>query len=144
MVQAYNRGALSRTRALLVAWCCSKVMSLALMLLRMRQARAGQAGAMAGPGLEPQEGGGGIYRPAAVKVLRMMRREMTAAKIVECAARRLALAVSLVTVLPAALTSAQSRAARHLGAVDCRCQHFLQCWCTLSCFTQLETCQHYL
>lgn len=88
----------------------------------------GQAGALAGAGLEPQEGGHRIYsgakrgpcyiyRPAAVKVLRMMRREMTAGKIVECATR---LALAVFSVMSCLQHSHQAiSAAKHLGAVDC-------------------------
>ena len=63
------------------------------MLLCMTQMRTGKAGTVVGPGLQLQEGRSNhsIYRPAALKVLRMTRRPMAAGEIVECACPRLAL-----------------------------------------------------
>lgn len=68
------------------------------MMVRMSQVRMGEAGTVAGAGLELQAGGSNysIYRPAALKVLRMTRRPMAAGEIVKCAAL-------LLPVLPAVL-----------------------------------------
>ena len=51
----------------------------------MRQAGAGEVRTTVGAGLKLQQGGGGIFKTAAVAVLRMERRLMATGEITKCA-----------------------------------------------------------
>ena len=57
------------------------------MLLRARQAGMGEARTTVGAGLKLQQGGGGIFKTAAVAVLRMERRLMATREITKCVLR---------------------------------------------------------
>ena len=122
---AYCFGARKQGRAWLMFHAAAKQQKqpetgLATMLLCMRQAGRMKASATAGAGLEPPQSGDGIYKPAAVAVLRRARRSMGAVEIIKCAAPQQLAAGSYMTCRCS--TAPQPDAAKQRQAARCQVQ----------------------